>query len=317
MIDIPKLLERLGIEAKQKGDHWWARCPYHADKKPSWRIRDQAEHPNHGANHCFSCGGGGSAVWLVMELLDMPARAAALWIHSGKLPEKPVNLAVEIVGKQAELERVFRLPSGSVVAPLHRWPPVAQAYAAKRFLNAEQVARWGLGFAVEGRLRGRIVIPVRDSFGTLKSYTARAWGNANRRYLEPRTEEGADKGAVFGEEHWPEERRELVLSEGALNALALERAGAPVVGALEGSQLTAGHVARVSTFETVIVASDPDKAGDKLRAALSSLGRWVKLRQMRFPTGFDACDVERERGRGTLELMIREARLSVNSSRNR
>lgn len=261
--------------------------------------------------NCFACEGGGSAVWLVMHMLGMEARPAATWIASGKQVEAKVKLDLQIVMRSRK-SYGFDFPPGVVVAPFERWPAVARDYALSRNLTEYQVDRWGLGYAREGRLRGRLVIPIRDGLGRLRSYTARAWGNADRKYLEPKTEEGADKMAVFGEEHWPEERNALVLCEGALNALAVERAMLMAelphaVGALEGSQLLPGHVMRIGTFPRIYVAADPDKAGDKLRAAMRGLSRWCELKQLTFPFGFDACDVERKQGLEGLALILEGA----------
>jgi len=311
IVDVPDLLTRLGIDAVQKGEHWWARCPFHEDSKPSWRIRDQADHPMHGKHHCFACEGGGSAVWLVMHMLGMEARPASTWIASGKQVEAKVKLDLQVV-MRARKSYGFELPPGAVVAPFDRWPAIAHNYAIERNLTEYQVDRWGLGYAREGRLRGRLVIPIRDGLGRLRSYTARSWGNADRKYLEPRTEEGADKTAVFGEEHWPEDRDSVVLCEGALNALAVERAilmtERPIeVAALEGSQFLPGHVMRVGTFPRIYVAADPDKAGDKLRLALRGLSRWCELKQLVFPHGFDACDVEKKQGLAALAELVEAA----------
>jgi DNA primase len=57
MIDVLATLERLGIEGKESGDEYVARCPMHAartgreDSHPSWSINLQT-----GLFLCFSCG---------------------------------------------------------------------------------------------------------------------------------------------------------------------------------------------------------------------------------------------------------------------
>lgn len=258
--------------------------------------------------NCFACEGGGSAVWLAMQVLGLEVRDALAWIKSGKAASAPLKLRVEVDVQRTDVFK-FRLPAGAKTPPLDRWPAIAREYAEKRHITPMQIERWGLGYALEGRLRGRLVIPIRDGFGQLLSYTARTWGDANRRYLEPHTDERADKGAVFGEEHWRSDRTTIIVSEGALNALAIERAldgtcERAEIGALEGSQLANGHTLRVGTFANVVIAADPDKAGDKLRAMLRGLGRWCKLWRMQFPTGHDACDVEQKYGLRALTDLI-------------
>lgn len=308
-INVPDLLVRLGIDAHRKQDHWWACCPFHEDKSPSWRMRDQPGHPAHGLHHCFACEAGGSHVFLVQSVLGFEEREDALaWIASGKLAEERLKLSVQVEIREARQRGGFVLPLGCEFKPLERWPAVAREYAESRCLTAEQIERWGIGFAREGRLRGRIVIPVRNASGKLISYTARAWGNRSRKYLEPREEERADKAAVWGEEHWL--GRTIVVCEGALNALAIERALQSLliqgvdVGALYGSQILGGAINRIGKFERVIVAADPDKAGDKMRVSLRGLARWCQLSNLHFPEGLDASDVERQRGVHELGALV-------------
>lgn len=305
-VDIEILLRRLGIEAERRGAHWFARCPFHDDKNPSWAIRDEPGSPRHGKHRCYACDEAGSHVYLVMRLLGTDdARQAWLWIAEGAdlARDRLAPIKVEVVDGEAKR---FRLPPGCTLDPeLARWPYRIQRYAMRRNITAEQVARWRLGFAVEGRLRGRLVIPVRDSKASLVSYTARAVrDNERRKYLEPKHEEGASQAAIFGEELWRPEQRAIVVSEGALNALAWERALSAradvAVGAAMGSHFMPEHALKFSRFALVYVAADPDKAGDKMREAMRQMGRWVELRQVVFPDGADACDVERVRGSGAL-----------------
>jgi hypothetical protein len=141
-------------------------------------------------------------------------------------------------------------------------------------------------------LAGRIWIPAHDAGGRLLSYTARAIGEARRRYREPYAKEGASPAAIFGELRWPVlDRRRVVVTEGAFNAMAVERVapGLPVA-ALMGSSLDPLQVLKLTRFETVLLALDPDKAGLKARAQLrGALARYVKIVDVAIPAGQD-CD---------------------------
>ncbi len=318
-MNVGELLERLGIQAEQRGSSWWACCPFHDEKTPSWRMRDEFGSERHGKHHCFGCEEGGSAVYLVMRLLGLEAREAWLWIKSNETAAAHLKLSVSVSVK--DRAREFRLPFGVETGiKLGDWPMRPREYAHKRNIWPEQVERWGIGFAREGRLRGRIVIPIYaqgdltvEPFhgrGKLLSYTARAWGrNVERKYFEPREEENADKAAIFGEEKWHGERGTVFVFEGALNALAAERALYQIfegrIGALHGSNFHPGHAAKLATFDEVVIAADPDKAGNKMRAAIAGgLARWSKVRHVVFPEGRDACDVERECGLPELARLL-------------
>lgn len=294
-VDIPVLLERLGFaKPERRGRALWAPCPFHEERTPSWSIVDDPGGERHGFHHCHGCGEGGGVSALVAHVLDLrndagelDYRAARDWLGGDQ--ERPLPVTIEIPAPKLA-RRGLVLPSGVVVAPFARWASPARRYVERRGITGEQVERWGLGYAVDGRLAGRIVFPVRDRLGRLVSYTARDFAGAGRRkYLEPEQDEGADKSAIFGEQHWPDDRKRVVVIEGAPDALAVERVVGGAVGAVYGSQLLPGAIARLSTFREVVVATDPDKAGQKLaRAIVGALGRWSTVLRVTMPEGFDA-----------------------------
>ena len=299
-LDVPALLGRLGLDAKRKGREWWACCPFHEERSASWCMRDQpGDEEKHALWRCYGACEvrGGNAVGLVMRMLRLDRDEAWRWIWSDAkaTPEPPPVLEVEVEVRRPGAP--FKLPSGVILAPLAAWVTPARRYAVERGLTPAQVERWRLGFAVEGYLAGRLVLPVRNSKGKLVSYTGRTFVGSMKKWREPREEDGGDKGSVFGEEHWPPpgSRKRVVVTEAALDSLAVERVADVSIGAVYGSELLPGHVARLSTFEEVVVASDPDKAGEKFAGQLrGALGRWVRVRHAAMPEGYDANALERE-----------------------
>lgn len=296
-VDVPGVLSRLGIDARRRRRELWARCPFHADRTPSWSIRDDPGRPDrHGLWKCLgACPEGqnsGSVVSLVLRLLGLRTREEAWrWIKTGSARAR-VRLSVEV--EESPPPRAFALPDGVRVAPVAEWVRPARDYLASRGVPPEQAERWGLGYAADGRLRGRVVIPIRDSSGDLVSYTARLFAGAGRKFLEPDEREGADKSAVFGEERWPDERDLVVLTEAAFDALAVERETGLPFGAIYGSEILPGHLARLRDFRRVVVASDPDAAGEKFwRAARAAFSRWADVSRADLPEGLDAAELVR------------------------
>lgn len=308
-VDVPKLLEALGVDAIPRGQEYWARCPLHeGDRTPSWQMRCDPGADKHGLWRCYGCGKNGNAVQLVMALEDLTYREARAWIAKGCL-ERPAPIPARVVvDVEPEVPR-FELPPGVVVTPMERWPFTVRRYAAKvaslRVLAPWQVDRWQIGYGASGLLAGRVVVPVRDARGVLCAYTARSFVGHERKYLEPTAKEGADISAVFGEEHWPavEERALVVVTEGALNALAVERASSVLeaeldgrrvaVAAVRGSHLSPVRASRLATFQRVLVASDPDAAGDKVHEQIrAACGRWSNVHRVVFPEGTDAAELE-------------------------
>jgi DNA primase len=262
-------------------------------------MKDDPSSDLHGIFRCWACAYRGDAVTLTKDLLGVGYHAACAWIDEfARLdPELPATARVEIVEP-----KVFRLPAGVEEDVLARWPTPFRRYLERRRIPAWQVARWRIGFAIEGRLTGRVVVPARAESGRLLSYAARAIDDGVRlRYLTPSRGDGAELGALFGEEQW---RRQtvVVVTEGAFDALAVERAQPEfAIAGLDGASRADGDVvlAKLDRFPEVIVATDPDLAGDAAAAVLyARLGS--KVSRARPPPGFDCAKMDLAELRGIL-----------------
>lgn len=297
--DVGETLRRLGIQARKVGREWLARCPNpgHEDRNPSWRVRDEPGHEKHGYHHCHACGFSGGLVGLVADVLEIAPREARAWlggdedVEDRRPPPPPPAVALAVS------RRGFAMPVGVEFAPLARWPTPPRRFAERRGVTAAQVDRWGLGYAVEGRLEGRVVVPYRTPDGAPRGYTARTYGSHPKRYKEADAKERPDRAAMFGEQHWPARGERLLVrvTEGALNALAVERAAGGAVAAIAGSGLREQHAAKLASFERVVVLTDPDAAGDKAAAEiLAAVGRHCEVSRVRLPEGTDANDLPEE-----------------------
>ena len=296
-IDVARLLTELGIPFKRVGRELQALCPSpaHQDHKPSWSIRNQPGSSKTGAHHCHSCGFGGGPVALVSAVTGLEWDAARDWMIerglAGDLPDAAASVHVEVFGED---RFDFKMPPEFCARPLNRWVTSARRYAVERGLTEGQVERWGIGYAVDGRLAGRIVMPIRDERGRLCNYTARAFDGSEPRYLHASRKEHPNEGAVFGSHLWGERRDRLVVNEGELNALACERAGESCVAALSGSNVTPDAIGLIASFEHVIILTDPDQAGDTAAGKLyNALARWRRVDRIRLPEGQDAAMLDR------------------------
>ncbi len=270
--DIEKVLLRLGIVAKKKGREWEALCPNpdHADRSPSWRIKDEPGATKHGYHHCWPCGFGGSLLDLIQKVLGLEDyKAAQAWLGQSGIVEQKEVVGVEIQVRPPQLR--FKLPQEVRFGPLEAWPGPARDYLARRGIEAWQVEKWGIGYAVEGRLRGRIVFVLRDAKGRPQSYSSRTFIDEGKRFLEPADVELASPAAMFGEQHWDKSRHAVFVFEGAIKALAAEAAlpGANVA-ATTGSELRLLHPTKLSTFAHVCLVGDDDPAGNKISSQLAT-----------------------------------------------
>lgn len=293
-VEVPRLLDALGIAYTRRGSQLTARCPFHEDKDPSWAIRDAPGDGKNGKHRCMSCGEHGGVVKLASTVLGIDFENAARWIAQGGFVDGSIagGLSLDVSDPLAAPKQTLKMPPGVHILPLDRWTPMPRRYALSRGLIAEQVDRWRIGYAVDGWLGGRIVIPVRDEDGVLVSYEARSFLGAPRKYKRPSRAEGGPSWAIFGTEFW-RDASTVIVTEGALNALACERAGARAVAAICGSTLDPNHVLEITTrFDDVVIATDPDKAGERATLDLvGSFGRWKNVRIAQLPSGKDCVDV--------------------------
>lgn len=320
LINVPSLLNRLGIQSKQRGREHWACCPLHEERTPSWQIRDDDRDPDkHGRWRCLGkCHTGGGPVSLVMHLLGIDAKEAWEWIKSESVHER-IPIGLQFDDDAPDLSRFvfgFRLPNGVQFGPVFEWPKPASNYLEQRGITAEQVDKWGIGYAVDGRLSKRLVFPWRDSFGKLLGYTARAYIPNEKRYLQPKEDERPVRGVVYGEEHWPPPgpaRDVLVVIEGEIDGLAIETATGLPFGAACGSQFLPAHAAKISTFKRVVIVGDPDAAGDSFRdAIIGALARHSQVYPVEMPVDekcgrFDPARLLVQRGPDELRRVLEGA----------
>lgn len=298
MNQVEAVLDALGIEIKKKrGRRAWALCPFHNDHSPT-NFFVRISGPRTGQNHCFSCKKGGSLVQLVMHVRGFDEDRAKKYVERLGKGYEPPRGRVRVVERPAVLGRArFKIPGEVMFKPLEDWPSVARSYAESRGITAEEVDRFGLGFAVEGRLGGRIVLPWRAAHGMIMGYSARSFVGDEPKYTTPHASENADLGTMFGEHTWTSHREAVVVTEGALNALAVLRAIDDYrvdIAALGGSAPSPLHAVKLSTFPAIILLTDPDHAGDRAAACISSmLGRHAEINRVRLPEKKDALDVGR------------------------
>jgi len=301
-LDVGALLGWLGIENRLRGDERWACCPLHIDREPSFQIRDDGTE-RAGMWRCFGCGARGGAPRLVQELIGVSYDDALEMMQErgffGELPQTPECLPIDVA--MCRLFDGFRMPAGVITTDLEEWVTPARRYAEQRGITPVQVARWRIGYGTIGRLNGRIVIPVHDGAGILRGFTARTYCEEEPRYEEPSVADGYAPGHVWGELWWGHRRGTVIVCEGAFNGLAVERVLSlatggelPAVAAVRGSQLHPGHVLRLGLFAHIVVASDPDAAGEKLWQAMrAAFGRWSYVSRVVLEGG-DANDIERD-----------------------
>jgi DNA primase len=300
--NVDRILRRLGIRAEKRGDEWWALCPNHEERDPSWHIKDDPNSKKHGLHNCWSCGFSGDLIDLIRFVRGCTFGTAKEWM-GGETREEEKEEAptfIEVVAKSSSKKR-FEFPSEVRFGPLSEFPTPARRYLENRGVTSDEVDLFGLGYATHGRLEGRIIIPTWRAPNEPASYMARDFCDNGKRYLYPAAHENADLDVLFGCNLWRQYVDDSIYAtEGAFNALAVRRAiqslllEAPNVAALGGSSLRPAHARALARFGKVVIVTDSDPAGDKaadeLRAALTRHTSVLRVR-LPLPKGQDANDV--------------------------
>ena len=311
-VEVVALLNALGAEnvRTEGGRSVWCSCPLgtHSDSDPSFEMVSAPGEREHGYWRCYGCHEGGGFIRLVRLVLKLEgardgakvrAFIARVEKEGGAAARGPLVDELRVQATLTRYPRSFSPKDAWETKPLGDWPGSLRSYVLGRGISAEQVERWKIGYAVHGRLAGRIVFPIFDGAGRLVSYSARTAIGDRERYLTPHRSENPSPSAIFGEQFWPpiyqREASVCIVVEGAINALAVEKAvglsGADVfVAALGGSNDSPFQFVPLMGFGRLVVLSDPDAAGDRLAEALELSGGPESTR-VRLPTGEDAASL--------------------------
>ena len=131
------------------GREWKACCPFHNEKSPSFTVNDEK-----GFYHCFGCGAHGDAIrWMTdqrgLTFMDAVEELAA---EAGMEMPAPDPRMAHVAEQRAGLHDVMSAAQQWFVEQLASDEGQrARAYLAKRGLDAHTIARFGFGYAPEGR----------------------------------------------------------------------------------------------------------------------------------------------------------------------
>jgi DNA primase len=295
------------------GREFKACCPFHAEKSPSFTVNDEK-----GFYHCFGCGAHGDVIrWMtdqrglafmdaIRELaveagLDVPAPDP----YAAKAAEQRNSLHDVMAAAQQWFVDSLASPEGAK----------ARAYLATRGFDQHTIARFGFGYAPEGRqamakalggfeakdliegglrivvddkepydrFRSRLMLPIEDARGRVIGFGGRILDQAKTdapKYLNSPDTPLFDKGRTLYNLHRaaPASRQSgrVIVVEGYMDVIALAAAGIDECVAPMGTALTERQLELLwRMVETPILCFDGDAAGQ--RAVMRAISRALPL----------------------------------------
>ena len=92
-----------GLELRQRGGKFWARCPFHNERTPSFAV-----YPDGRGWYCFSCHRGGDAAALYQLLYNVPIKDALRAVGKDEATFAPVRSVGEELRRKCERWRDAR-----------------------------------------------------------------------------------------------------------------------------------------------------------------------------------------------------------------
>ncbi|EOI2118239.1 DNA primase [Campylobacter jejuni] len=287
------------IEVKKQGSSFVCICPFHADKNPSMHIN-----PTKGFYHCFACKAGGDAFKFVMDYEKLSFADAVEKVAS--LSNFTLSYTKEKQENKKELKSILPSLNAYFKDNLKHHKEVL-TYLYQRALNDKDIAKFELGFAGASedsiRLLQNQKIPLEDamSVGALKKdennefYASFIWRitfpiydhkdllvgfggrtlnpNVPAKYVNSPQNILFDKSRIFYAFNIAKEniaqKKEIIVCEGYMDAIAFHKAGFNNAVAVLGTALTEHHLSLIRRYDAkVILCFDNDEAG--LKAATRS-----------------------------------------------
>ncbi|MBZ7964034.1 DNA primase [Campylobacter sp. 2457A] len=287
------------IEVKKQGSGFVCVCPFHADKNPSMHINAQK-----GFYHCFACKAGGDAFKFVMDYEKLNFSDAVEKVAS--LCNFTLSYTKEKNESKKDLKNILPKLNAYFKNNLSHHKEILD-YLYSRKLDDKDIAKFELGFAnsseesvrllqnenisIEDALavgalkkdeKGeiyasfiwRITFPIYDQKNTLVGFGGRTINpNVMAKYVNSPQNMFFDKSRIFYAFHLAKDaisaKKEMIICEGYMDAIAFHKAGFNNAVAVLGTALTEHHLPLIRRYEAkVILCFDNDEAG--LRAATRS-----------------------------------------------
>lgn len=288
------------LSLKKKGQNFWACCPFHGEKTPSFSVS-----PAKQMFYCFGCHEGGDVFKFVMKAENI-GFMDSLKLLAGRynIPVPEQHKTAEEIRQEERKERIYeanamaaRFFRACLLSPVYgknaldylKGRGIADAtmegfmlgYAPDNFsalvpslhkkgFPAELLFAAGLaaksGSRYYDKFRNRVMIPIRDARGRIVGFGGRVLGSGTPKYLNTSETEWFNKRRLlFGMDiAWKAMRsaKQAIVVEGYMDAISLHAAGIANVVASMGTALSEEQVKLLRrSAEEVVLCYDSDDPG--------------------------------------------------------
>ena len=336
------------VKLLRAGREWKACCPFHNEKTPSFTVNDDKGFYHcfgcgaHGDAIRFLTDHRG--MQFMDAVKELSAKAGMDVPASDPRARERAERDASLTDVMAEVAKWYSDQLQGISGA------DAREYLKRRGIEQATIERFGLGLAPDSRnalkralaklgeeklietgmlikpgegdkdsydrFRGRLMFPVRDARGRVIAFGGRILGEGEPKYLNSPDTPLFDKGRTLYniDQAGPASRaaKRLIVVEGYMDVIALDRAGIAEAVAPNGTAVTEAQLERMWRLDpSPILCFDGDNAGRKaaIRSALRALpliGPERTLRFVELPSGQDPDDVIREGGREAFERLLVE-----------
>ncbi|MFN8770689.1 MAG: DNA primase [Neisseriaceae bacterium] len=305
---------RKSLKVKKSGANYFACCPFHNEKTPSFSINSKEQF-----FHCFGCGESGNVITFVMRYYGYDFIEAVK--HLGHdcgvhIEESAKKYSFEEIKKQKE-EKLTLTTTINKATKFYQDNlsnnANASNYLFKRGLTKEVIQKFILGFAPDNytalsqvfsdytsnqylqssgltlknsqnklydRFRNRIIFPLRNIKGEIIAYGGRIIDSGEPKYLNsPETElfnKSLELYGLYEAQKAIRDKKYALVVEGYMDVIALQQFGVDNVVATMGTSATEEHIKKLFRLcDDIYFCFDGDKAGQK--AAWRALERSMPL----------------------------------------
>lgn len=339
-VDIVEVIDAR-IPLKKKGKEYWACCPFHGEKTPSFSVS-----ANKQFYHCFGCQQSGNAIGFLMdydhmefvEAIETLAQSMGLEVpyEQGRTPHKPQGVDILL----DTLDACTRFYQQQL-----KDSQMAIDYLRQRGINGQTAKDFAIGYAppgwrnIEGdqkqlvaggmliekdngqhydRFRNRLMFPIRDRRGRTIAFGGRVFdAEDNPKYLNspetPVFHKGEEIYGLYELRKAVARIDRIFVTEGYMDVVVMAEHGFKTAVATLGTAINNAQIEKLfRSCKILIFCFDGDAAGKKaawrsLEQCLASLKEGRLARFLFLPDGHDPDSFIREHGASAFEQEVEKS----------